>query len=498
MTIVQVATVIWLVSPLPAGAAEPTGLGQQVNDLVASAPEGAGGFFLLRDGVDSLAMRLQLIRRAERSVDIQVYEFYFEETTGGVLVHRLLEAADRGVRVRLLLDDISTAGDDAGLVGLDSHPSIDVRIFNPFQRGVAGRARSLATKFGKVNRRMHNKNFIVDGRVLVSGGRNIGDKYFNALEEARFSDLDIFAIGSVVADAEAMFEEYWNHETAQQLQAFAKMPDDPAAELDRIRRNFTAVHEQATTTRYADAIRARQTEFFDLDPEKLIWSPYRLVYDSPDKGIQSRKDQAELMRTPLIEVLETAQSELIVLTPFFVPRKSGVDWFSELEQRGVEVTIVTNSLASQSQIVVHGGYSASRKQLLKSGVELHEFRPDVPVSDGPTESEGKVVTLHTKAFLIDREIIVVGSFNVDPRSNYINTESGYIIESPELARQFVEAVDAALMHRTYEVFFNDQGNLRWRTIENGDEVVLKSEPQATAGRRFSAQVSKLLPIRGQL
>jgi putative cardiolipin synthase len=443
-------------------------------------------------------MRIGLVARAERSIDIQVHEFFID-VTGNAWLYRLLEAADRGVRVRLLLDDIKTSGYDAGMAGVDSHPNFEIRVFNPFNRGVFGRTGGALANFGRVNRRMHNKTFVVDNKVAIIGGRNMGDEYYNASGDARFRDLDAFCVGPVVAEASAMFDEYWNHEVTLPLAAFAKMPDNPAEELERVRRESAAAHAAAMETRYAAAVEDQKVEFADLDANRLTWVPYTLIYDSPDKGIQARKDEAELLKTPLLDALNAAQFELIVVTPFFVPRKSGIEWFSELETRGVQVTVVTNSLASQSQILVHGGYAPARKPLLRAGVRLHELRPDeVESGTASVDQNDRVVRLHTKAFVIDRKVMFVGSFNVDPRSLYLNTESGLILRSEELAQEFAEAVEAALPRRTYEVYLNENGKLRWRYEQDGQEVVSDTEPHTTWGLRSKARFYRLLPIRSHL
>lgn len=277
------------------------------------------------------------------------------------------------------------------------------------------------------------------------------------------------------------------------------MPDDPAAELERVRRESAAAREVARDTPYADAVRDQERDFADLDASRLVWVPYTLIYDSPDKGVKARKDEVELLETPLFDALEAAEHELIVVTPFLVPRQSGIEWLSEFEDRGVQVTIVTNSLSSQNQILVQGGYAPARKPLLESGVELFEFRPDeVEPGAHAVDPDDWVVSLHTKAFVVDRKVLFVGSFNLDPRSAYINTESGIILESKKLAREFAEAVETALARRTYEVFLNDQGQLRWRYEQDGEELLFEKEPQTSWGRRTKANFARLLPVRGQL
>jgi putative cardiolipin synthase len=475
-----------------------TYLGRQFTDLVASKPSGESGFLLLKDGIDALATRLFLIQRAERSIDLQ-YFILKTDVTGSVLLHRLLEAADRGVRVRLLLDDVDASGYDAGMAGLSSHPNFEIHVFNPFGRGFAGRPRSALTNFGRINRRMHNKTFIVDNQVAIIGGRNIADEYFDAREDARFSDQDVLAIGPVVTDASRMFDTYWNHETALPVPAFAEMPEDPAAELERVQHKFAAAREAILGTRYAAAVRQEVRDSNEIDTNAFSWAPYTLVYDSPDKGVKSRADEGDSIRTPLVESLESARSELVIVSPYFVPGKSGIDRFTALQAQGVQVIIITNSLASQDQLLVHSGYAPSRKPLLEHGVKIYEVRPDADQTGAEFVDPGDTtVSLHTKAFLVDRKALFVGSFNFDPRSAYLNTESGIIIRSEELSQEFAAAVNTALTRRTYEVFLNENGKLRWRYTREGEEVVYDKEPQTTWGRRFSAEFGRWLPIRGHL
>lgn len=475
-----------------------TTLARQLYETLTVAAPGKSGFYLLRNGMDSLAMRLQLMKRAESSIDIQVYQFH-ADIVGGLWIHHLLEAADRGVRVRLLLDDTTTDGYDAGLVGLASHPNFEIRSYNPFHRGLTGQTWSVLSDLGRINRRMHNKTFIVDNQVTVIGGRNVADEYYYASKDARFSDLDVFGIGPVVKDASTMFDTYWNHQTALPLPAFAEMPADPAAELERVRRKYAEAREAIMDTDFAQVLQHKEIDFVDLNIEALTWSTFELVYDSPDKGVVSRKDTADTIRTPLVEALESAQRELVIVTPYFVPRKSGIKRFTQLQSEGVQVSVVTNSLASQDQILVHGGYSAARKKLLRNGVKLYEFRPDETLKiQGMPTSDDKVVTLHTKAFIIDQKLLFVGSFNFDPRSAYLNTESGLILYSPKLAEQYAVVVFSALADRTYELFLSANENLQWLYRGDGEVTVLEKEPQTTRGQRTKANFARILPIRGHL
>jgi putative cardiolipin synthase len=247
------------------------------------------------------------------------------------------------------------------------------------------------------------------------------------------------------------------------------------------------------------AVRATALEFMNLERDGLVWAPYRLVYDSPDKGIRSEDGPSVAITKPLVEALNSAKNELIVVSPYFVPRKTGIQFFSELQARGVDVTIVTNSLAANNQVTVHGGYAPSRKPLLKKGVQIFEVRPDAYVPGAELVAvSGAKATLHTKAFLVDRKKVFVGSFNFDPRSANLNTESGVIIESTELGSLFAETFESGIENQAYELFLDEKGKLRWRGFERGKAVVFEKEPQSTWSQRFKAGFIRFMPVRGQL
>lgn len=473
-----------------------TYLGKQLEGLDEAHP-GKAGFYPMSDGIDALAARLLLAERAERTIDAQYY-LIKSDISSHAFVHALLRAADRGVRVRLLVDDIFTGGYDAGMAGLDSHPNFEIRIFNPFARRSA-RFMDGITSFSRINRRMHNKSFTVDNQITIIGGRNIADEYFGAREDAKFGDLDVTGIGPVVNDVSNMFDSYWNHERAAPIEAFADMPDDPAAELDRVRAELEAANQKVTTTKYAAAVKDQVLEFVETDTSGFVWAPYTLAVDSPDKAFKSKVETAASIKTPLRESLLSAQNEVIIISPYFVPRKTGIEAIADLQRSGIDVTVITNSLAANNQSSVHGGYAPSRKPLLESGVKIYEVRADADVSGSEiVAASGAKATLHTKAFIVDRREFFIGSFNFDPRSANINTELGVIIRSPELAVQAAKDVNAALAEQTYEVFLNEKGKLRWRGMEDGQEVILDKEPQTTWSQRFSAGFMRILPIRGQL
>ncbi len=470
-----------------------TRLGQSIAPLVATQPPELAGFYPMNDGVDALSARLLLARAADQSIDVQYY-LIKNDIVGRVFIATLLDAADRGVRVRLLVDDMFTSGYDVGLAALDSHPNFSIRVFNPFHRGVAGKASSALTGFGRINRRMHNKSFTVDNQITVVGGRNIADEYFGAREDAKFGDLDVMGIGPVVQDVSAMFDTYWNHSTALPVPAFVKLPDDPAAALDELRQRLATSLEELSGSKYAEAVRARYLEYLDTRKARFEWAPYELVVDSPDKGIRRKAPDAASIVTPLVASIRAAQRELTIISPYFVPGKSGVEGLAGLVQRGVDVTVITNSLAANNQFTVHGGYAPARKPLLAAGVNIYEARPDADVAGAEfVDAGGAKATLHTKAFIVDDADVFIGSFNFDPRSAYLNTELGVIIRDPDLAALYSLRIEEALATQTYQLFLNDAGKLRWRGEAGGAAVVYDKEPETTWWQRTVAWLARVIP-----
>jgi len=478
---------------------ENTFLGRTFADITASQPPGHSGFYSMNNGVDALASRLLLAERAEISIDVQYY-LIKNDIVGRAFIHSLLRAADRGVRVRLLLDDMFTSGYDIGLQGLESHPNFEIRIFNPFKRSTGGRSVGAITDFKRINRRMHNKSFTVDNQITLIGGRNIADEYFGAREDAKFGDLDVLAIGPMVQEVSNMFDTYWNHETALPVPAFIKKAvEDPEAALAGLRDLLAQSQEEVKNSKYAGAIRSKITEIIGTNNSAFRWAPYELVVDSPDKGIKSRASEAELITAPLAASLRSAKSEVIIVSPYFVPLKSGIKQLSALQASGVDVVIITNSLAANNQFTVHGGYAPARKPLLKAGIKLFEVRADADVAGTEfVNASGAKATLHTKAFVVDREQVFIGSFNFDPRSANINTELGVIIKDAKMGQGFVERTMQRLPTQTYEVFLNEKGKTRWRALEDGKEVIYDNEPDTTWGERFKAGIFRILPIRSQL
>lgn len=460
--------------------------------------EGESAFAPLIVGVDAFAVRLSMIRRAESSIDIQYY-LIKSDIVGRVFVNALLRAADRGVRVRLLLDDMFTTGEDGALAALDAHPGISIRIVNPFRRNPFGRNIGALFEMRRLNRRLHNKSLTVDKQVTLLGGRNIADEYFGARPDARFGDLDVIAIGPIVREVAASFDEYWRHPTAWPVERF--VPGAPASEasLEKLRARLLESNREVLETPYAEAVKGKIEEYLNADGSRFRRAPYRLLVDPPDKGIKGAITAEQSIMTPIRESVSNADSEVALISPYFVPRRRGSRQLAELRQRGVDVTIVTNSLAANNQFLVHGGYAPSRKPLLRGGVRLFEVRPDahIPGTDFVNAS-GARATLHTKAFVVDRRDVFIGSFNFDPRSANINTEIGVLISDPWLAAIIAERLDFLLPTEAYEVVLDARGRLRWQGQRAGEPVIYHNEPQTTPRQRFVARLARALPIRSQL
>jgi putative cardiolipin synthase len=448
------------------------------------------GFYPLNLGLDAFGARLSLADRAEVSIDAQ-YFLMKPDAAGLVFADRLLDAAERGVRVRLLLDDVFTTVEDGALALLDAHPKIEVRIFNPVARqGVY--AFNYVGNFELANRRMHNKSFTVDNQVSIVGGRNIAVEYFQLETTGEFIDFDMLTVGPIVREVSRSFDDYWNDVLAVPLDALHDAPDrDKITEWgDRIMRGMA----EAGNSVYAAAVNTELMQQFDAGEVQPFLANARIIVDRPDKLREEISEEHKIVAREIGVELSGARSEIIIWTPYFIPRQRGIELLRELTARGVRVVLVTNSLATNNHTAVHSAYSRYRKDVLQAGVELWEARADaarITAEDGSTELER--LTLHTKGILIDREKVFVGSLNLDPRSIDINTEMGLLIESEKMGRQLSESSLARIENIAYRLQLDDDGDIAWHANIDGRQVVETSEPQASWWRRFSAWVQKIAP-----
>ena len=483
----------------PGSAIRDTGdtrLAEKIQPLLAAHP-GESGFYMLSDGIEALAARLLLTQQTDVAIDVQYY-YILQDITGELLLGHLVAAADRGVRVRILLDDISTKGYEQTFAVLSANPNIEIRLANPFAnrraRGVGG-----LTDFQRLNHRMHNKSMTFDNVVTIVGGRNIGAEYFGASDVFNYHDLDVLATGLVADQVSTEFDTYWNASEAVPVTAFVE-PDDSAESAEELQRKFAAVDEEGKTSPYVDVLNSSIVDLMlEENGNRLVWAPARVVFDLP-YGETSAQNVAgaEVLLGILIEAIDEATEELFVVSPYFVPGDSGVERFRQLRERGVRCVVVTNSLASTDVAAVYGGYKDYQKPLLSLGVELWELMayPDKPGHERGVSTERK--SLHAKTFAVDGSQLFVGSFNWDPRSSGINTEMGVLIESDELAAGLVELVSTALPGAAWQLRLNDEGEIEWVDVVDGKEVVYSKPPQTSAWRRFSARVSNLDAFEGQL
>ena len=456
---------------------------------------GRSGVRLIGNGEEAFAARLALAAAAEQTIDAQYYLLH-NDRTGQVFAWSLLEAADRGVRVRLLLDDMDTEGYDAATAALDSHENIEIRLFNPFWRDQSIVAAGL-TDFKRINRRMHNKSMTADNAMSIVGGRNIGDEYFLAKREMNYSDLDLQLAGPVVDEVSTNFDKYWNSKFAVPARAVIGEPE--GFSLDEARDRLNEIIGDAQETDYASVIRKARAQNFTKSTLKLDWVPAKMYSDPPSKAAGADNGE-QILASQLVHYFDEAESEVGIISAYFVPRKRGTKWLAELEAKGVEVSVVTNSLASNDVKPVYAHYAKDRRELLESGVSLYELRPDADrekrrgVNWGQSQSG-----LHAKAFMIDERYLFVGSFNWDPRSVNINTEMGILIDSAEFTAKTSEALKKVLERETFSVRLEDDHRISWtETEQNGTRRIYYSEPTGSFWDHFIAGIYAILPIGSQL
>ena len=475
-----------------------TRIGRGVEAAAAGNP-GKTGVYPLGDPLDAFAARTLLARAADRSLDVQYY-IWHGDTTGYLLMEELWNAAGRGVRVRLLLDDNGTAGLDDKIAALDSHPSIEVRLFNPFVNR-SFRPLGYLTDFSRLNRRMHNKSFTADSQATVVGGRNIGDEYFGAGEGVIFSDLDLLAAGAVVADVARSFDDYWASASAYPAEAIVGKAGPQA--VPALLARFTEVRSSPAAVRYVSAVGAAQMVQELLDRKlALEWVPAKLVADEPVKTTGKAKP-SDLLYTRLSQAIGTPRSQLDIVSPYFVPGKKGTAALAAIPAQDVDLRILTNSLAATDVGAVHAGYAKRRRDLLRAGVRLYELKPGgAEAQDGVTGATGSSVfrgssaaSLHAKSMASDRERVFVGSFNLDLRSVSLNTEMGLVVESPRLAGQLADWLDDRMPLMAYEVRLAGDGHsLEWVERTGTAEVIHRSEPETGFFKRLGIGFLSLLPI----
>jgi putative cardiolipin synthase len=507
---------------------EGTAMGKKIQSQAVNHP-GASGFYLLPTGIDAFSTRAVLIDRAEKTFDLQYYIFH-DDLTGKFLLDRLIAAADRGVRVRLLLDDWHlTPATDWLLATMEVHPNIQVRVFNPFGTNRSTfLARPLKMTFGpkRLRGRMHNKAFIADNSVAIVGGRNIGDEYFGASTDANFYDMDLIALGPVTREVSAMFDDYWNCVLSVPIKALmSRRPT--AADFKNARRDLDSQREcLKKSTYWLKVQKSDLLKRIEAGKAPIFWGQAEVLSDDPLKCVNPDDPKRSAKMTQKLKgIIEEARSEALLVSPYLVPGQAGVQLFKRMRDRGLTIKLITNSFLSTDVPLAQIGYMRYRQDLLRMGVELYEIKPTLVqlqheqdrsrlgggllrLCNSFIQGGGSLIqsgasliqiggsslqfggssrgALHAKTFILDRQTVFVGSFNFDPRSMRLDTQNGIIIRSPQLATQaawlFVQGIDPA---RTYRVTLLEDDDMVWVTEEKGKEVRLYQEPMSRFWPRLS-------------
>ncbi|WP_297767797.1 phospholipase D family protein [uncultured Alcanivorax sp.] len=450
---------------------------------------------LVADSDQAFTLRITLARLARRTLDVQYY-IWDDDTTGKLLIYRVLEAARRGVKVRMLLDHANQLGRDVKWAALDAHPNIEVRLFNAF-RGRYKHFLQWLHHMPLLNHRMHNKAWIVDGERALVGGRNIADHYFGVNASTNFRDLDLYACGPIVADTQAAFDCYWDSPLAMPMKTLRRYRESAAERVWQWLRQW-----RRSLKNYPYLFPQYESFFTDYlagQDRQCVQAHAVLLFDSPDKAAGVKQT---LMGDQLAHLLaRDDHQELLMEASYFIPGDAFVAELAEMKQRGGRAAVLTNSLATNDVIAAHGAYARYRDGLLKAGVELHELTPNARALHRQVRLfKGRSrASLHTKAMVLDRREVFVGSFNIDPRSVHLNTEMGYYVVSEELGQQVAAFIEEGLAPENSYRVDNEQGTLTWAGDgPDGRPLVRHNEPDVTVWRRMLAWLLSLLPIERML
>lgn len=483
-----------------------TRLGRSI-EAAARLHSGKSGFRLLPSGVDGILSRVQMADAAERTLDLQYY-IYREDDTSKLLSDAIVRAADRGVRVRVLLDDHGAVHRKL-TAALDAHPGIEVRVFNPFAyRGESRLLRfvELAFRAPRLRYRMHNKLIVADNAIALIGGRNVGDEYFQANPEFDFGDYDVFAAGPIVRELSGTFDDYWGSAMVIPAEALENGRSATSV-LDEFRNMLQDHLRRMSGTDYVLRLATGEPLAGMISGKGLVWAHAEVVCDSPGKATAKGREALNwLNHGPVADAASAVRSELLLVSPYLVPGDDGMRFLMDLRNRNVRIRVLTNSLEATDVAVAHAGYARYRPSLLENGIGLYEARARINESGGsgtPLAAEGSGrFSLHAKAFVFDRQKLFIGSMNFDKRSLALNTEIGLIIHSPELAQQVAKQFESiANPANSYEVIRGDNGDsgfapprLLWRTEKDGEIVELDVEPVRNPWQRLTVDLLLVLPL----
>lgn len=481
-----------------------TTLAQIIQPLQEQHPE-LTGYLVLFEPLEALSARLRLIDKAEKTLDLQYY-IWDNDKVGALALHALIRAADRGVRVRLLIDDNNAKSTEGIFLALAQHPNIEVKLFNPY-RFRKYRALDMILDLKRINRRMHNKSFIADHQVALIGGRNMTNQYYNVSDNYQFSDVDVMLVGSAVKDISHSFDEYWNHEYAYKVQEVVKQSAHRLS-YDSLKQQLDEHYKRITVQNYLDltsnsqAIDSLMSRNIPLD-----WVKAEVVKDSPDK-IKSKAKKKEHLNFQLIQQLEQPEKNVDLISAYFVPEKKGAKMLTDLAEDGIKVRVLTNSFKANDVAVVHAFYGKYRQDLLEHGVQLYEFLPALDKNDldRHTEALAKKAkvnlkglsrsSLHAKLMALDEKQVFIGSFNFDPRSAYLNTEIGVLLNSPPLARAVHTTMDENLSKYAYKLVLDANKKITWQRQTPQGPVIYTKEPRMKWWQRAGIKMLSWLPIEG--
>ena len=481
-----------------------TTLAQIIQPLQEQHPE-LTGYLVLFEPLEALSARLRLIDKAEKTLDLQYY-IWDNDKVGALALHALIRAADRGVRVRLLIDDNNAKSTEGIFLALAQHPNIEVKLFNPY-RFRKYRALDMILDLKRINRRMHNKSFIADHQVALIGGRNMTNQYYNVSDNYQFSDVDVMLVGSAVKDISHSFDEYWNHEYAYKVQEVVKQSAHRLS-YDSLKQQLDEHYKRITVQNYLDltsnsqAIDSLMSRDIPLD-----WVKAEVVKDSPDK-IKSKAKKKEHLNFQLIQHLEQPEKNVDLISAYFVPEKKGAKMLTDLAKDGVKVRVLTNSFKANDVAVVHAFYGKYRQNLLEHGVQLYEFLPALNKNDLDKNTEdlakkAKVSikglsrsSLHAKLMALDEKQVFIGSFNFDPRSAYLNTEIGVLLNSPPLAQAVHTTMDENLSKYAYKLVLDANKKITWQRQTPQGPVIYTKEPRMKWWQRAGIKMLSWLPIEG--
>ena len=481
-----------------------TDLAKIITPLKQQNPE-LTGYHVLYDPLEAIAARINLIERAEKTLDLQYY-IWDNDKIGSLALYKIIEAADRGVKVRLLIDDNNAGKMEGVYLALDQHPNIEVKLFNPY-RFRRLRPVDMVLDLKRINRRMHNKTFTADNQISLIGGRNMSNQYYNVSDSYQFSDVDVMLVGQAVDDITHSFDEYWNHSYAYPVRNIVNH-NTYTLRYDGLKEQLTKHYQEITVQNYLDL--SNRTHDFDqwLDHNiQLDWVKAEVVKDAPDK-IRARAKKEQHLNFQMVKRLENPEHSVDLISAYFVPQKQGEAKLIELAKDGVQVRVLTNSFKANDVALVHAFYAKYRIDLLKNGVELYEFLPAISEENlYPNSKEISKQTkvslkglsrssLHAKLMALDNKQVFIGSFNFDPRSANLNTEIGVIINSPPLANAVHKTMDDNLKKYAYKLVLNSQQKINWLKETPQGIVTLRKEPKMKWWQKAGVKIISWLPIEG--